>query len=94
MTTTKPEQLFQTAGRNEEIIFDASTQLWSSEKKFHFSSRRLRKKIKASGDNDLSLEPFWNKCIEIKTRPHCFSQPLFLLISKEGKTSAVPLDFQ
>ena len=51
-TTTKPEQLFQTAGRNEEIIFDASTQLWSSEKKFHFSSRRLRKKIKASGDND------------------------------------------
>ena len=34
-TTTKPEQLFQTAGRNEEIIFDASTQLWSSEKKFH-----------------------------------------------------------
>ena len=42
----------QTAGRNEEIIFDASTQLWSSEKKFHFSSRRLRKKIKASGDND------------------------------------------
>ena len=52
MTTTKPEQLFQTAGRNDEIIFDASTQLWSSEKKFHFSSRRLRKKIKASGDND------------------------------------------
>ena len=52
MKTTKPEQLFQTAGRNEEIIFDASTQLWSSEKKFLFSSRRLRKKIKASGDND------------------------------------------
>ena len=55
MTTTKPEQLFQTAGRNEEIIFDASTQLWSSEKKFHFSSRRLRKKIKASGREIMTL---------------------------------------
>ena len=40
MTTTKPEQLFQTAGRNEEIIFDASTQLWSRAACVRKSKRR------------------------------------------------------